>query len=260
MRVNGNVAPLEVLNTNSLQNAGMAGNSGNANFGDSAEYGDSASLAVSRQRVLNNTYALLGASLIPTALGAWLGVASSLGATMRVSPIITLIVFLVGAFGFMYAIERNKTSSVGVFLLLAFTFFMGVMLSQLLGMVLGFKNGSSLIMSAFGGTAVIFLGMASLGTMIKRELSGLGKFLSIGALLLFFASIVGAFFPMPMFQLTLMVLVIIIFSLYMLYDVNRIVTGGETNYISATLALYMSIYNVFQSLLMMLGIFGGDRE
>ena len=210
-------------------------------------------------KVLRQTYMLLAISMIPTVIGAWFGIASGLNQTMLASPGVSLIVFLVGAFGFMWAIEKNKESGLGVVLLLAFTFFMGIMLSRMVGMVLGMKGGANLVGLAFGGTSLIFFGMAALGTMIKRDLSGMGKFLTIGALIVFAASLIMFIFPMPALMLALVVMVLAIFSLFILYDVNRIVKGGETNYISATLALYMNVYNVFQALLALVGI-GGSRD
>ncbi len=212
-----------------------------------------------KNKVLRQTYMLLAISMIPTVIGAWFGVASGLFQTMLASPGVSLIVFLAGAFGFMFAIEKNKESGLGVVLLLAFTFFMGIMLSRMVGTVLGMKGGAQLVGMAFGGTGLIFFGMAAIGTMIKRDLSGLGKFLTIGALIVFAASLLMFIFPMPALMLALVVMVLAIFSLFILYDVNRIVNGGETNYISATLSLYMNVYNVFQALLALVGI-GGSKE
>ena len=209
-------------------------------------------------RVLRNTYMLLAASMIPTVIGAWFGVASGLSQTLLASPIVSLVVFMAGAFGFMYAIERNKDSGLGVGLLLGFTFFMGVMLSRMIGMVLGMSNGATLIGMSFGGTALIFFGMASLASVIKRDLSGMGKFLFIGAMILMVAMIIMVFFPIPALMLTLVVLMLVIFSLYMMYDINRVVRGGETNYVSATMAIYMDVYNVFSALLAILGITNRD--
>jgi modulator of FtsH protease len=221
-------------------------------------YAGSGALAVDRNRVLRNTYWLLALSLLPTVLGAWIGVSTGIATAM--TPGLSLIVFLVGAFGLIYAIERTKNSTTGVYMLLAFTFFMGVMLSRLLAFILGMKNGSTLVMTAFGGTAVVFFAMASLSTMIKRDLSGMGKFLLVGALIVFVAGIVNFFLQSSALMLTMLVLCLAVFSAFMLYDIKRVIDGGETNYVSATLAIYLDIYNVFQSLLMLLGIFGGDRE
>jgi modulator of FtsH protease len=221
-------------------------------------YAGSGALAVDRNRVLRNTYWLLAVSLLPTVLGAWIGVSTGIATAM--TPGISLIVFLVGAFGLIYAIEKTKNSTTGVYMLLAFTFFMGLMLARLLAFVLGMKNGSTLIMTAFGGTAVVFFAMASLSTVIKRDLSGMGKFLMVGALIVFVAGLVNFFLQSSALMLTMLVLCLAVFSAFMLYDIKRVIDGGETNYVSATLAIYLDIYNVFQSLLMLLGIFGGDRE
>jgi modulator of FtsH protease len=144
--------------------------------------------------------------------------------------------------------------------LLGFTFFMGLMLSRLIAMVLGFKNGSELIMTAFGGTAGVFFVMASLATVIKRDLSGMGKFLFVGAMVLMFGAIINVFVGSSTGMLVISVAAIGIFSAYMLYDLKQIMDGGETNYITATLALYLDLFNVFQSLLALLGIFGGERD
>ena len=218
----------------------------------------SGSLAADRNRVLRNTYWLLALSMVPTVLGAWIGV--STGITMALGAGMSAVVFLAGAFGFMFAIEKTKDSPTGVYVLLAFTFFMGLMLARMLSMILGFKNGSSLIMTAFGGTAVVFLGMATLASVIKRDLTSMGKFLFVGALILMVAGIVNIFMQSSAMMMTLSVLAIVIFSGFMLFDIKRVIDGGETNYISATLAIYLDIYNVFQSLLAILGIAGGERD
>ena len=214
--------------------------------------------AVDRNRVLRNTYWLLAVSLLPTVLGAWIGVAT--GLSYALSGGLGLILFLGGAFGFIYAIERTKDSAKGVYFLLAFTFFMGLMLSRLIAMVLGFKNGAELVMTAFGGTAGVFFCMASLATVIKRDLSGMGKWLMVGAIVLMVGSIINVFVGSSTGMLVISMLSIGIFSAFMLYDVKRVIDGGETNYISATLALYLNIINVFQSLLALLGVFGGERD
>ena len=211
-----------------------------------------------RQRVLRNTYWLLALSLLPTVLGAWLGVAT--GITRSLTGGLGLVVFMVGAFGFMFAIEKTKNSAAGVPVLLAFTFFMGLMLSRLIAMVLGFKNGSDLIMIAFGGTAGVFFAMASLATVIKRDLSSMGKWLFVGAMVLMVGAVINIFVGSSAGMMAISVAAIAIFSAYMLYDLKQIMDGGETNYISATLALYLDLFNVFQSLLALLGIFGGERD
>ncbi|WP_428507500.1 Bax inhibitor-1/YccA family protein [Roseateles sp.] len=230
----------------------------NASFNNvSTGLGDGA-LRQERNRVLRNTYWLLALSMVPTVLGAWLGVATGISKAM--SPMVGLIVFMAGAFGFMYAVEKTKNSAAGVPMLLAFTFFMGVMLSRLVGTVLGLANGAELIMTAFAGTGAIFLGMASLSTVIKRDLSSMGKFLFIGMILMLVAGIANIFLQSSALMITLSVLAIGIFSAFILYDLKRVQDGEETNYITATLGVYLSLYNVFQSLLALLGIFGGREE
>ena len=224
---------------------------------DTATWGRHGTLA-ERNRVLRNTYWLLALSLVPTVLGAWLGVAT--GITASLGGGLGLVVFLAGAFGFMFAIEKTKNSATGVPVLLGFTFFMGLMLSRMIAMVLGFKNGSELVMTAFAGTAGVFFVMASLASTIKRDLSGIGKWLFVGAIGLMIGGIVNVFVGSTAGMMVLSTLAIVIFSAYMLFDLKQIVDGGETNYISATLALYLDIFNVFQSLLALLGIMGGERE
>ena len=211
-----------------------------------------------RNRVLRNTYWLLALSMVPTVLGAWIGV--STGIAQLMTPGISLIVFMGGAFGFMYAIEKTKNSASGVPVLLAFTFFMGLMLSRMIGAVLGLSNGASLIMMAFAGTGAIFLGMATLSTVIKRDLSSMGKCLFIGMIMLLVAGIANIFIQSSALMITLSVLAIGIFSAFILHDLKRVRDGEETNYITATLGVYLSIYNVFQSLLAILGIAGGSSD
>ncbi len=212
-----------------------------------------------RNRVLRNTYWLLTLSLIPTVLGAWVGV--STGITKAVmGGWMGIIVFLGGAFAFMYAIQKTKNSAAGVPILLGFTFFMGLMLAGLIERTLGFKNGPSLIMTAFGGTAGVFFVMASLASVIKRDLSGMGKWLFVGAIVLMIGSVIGILVGSSAAMIAVSVAAIGIFSAYMLYDLKQIIDGGETNYISATLSLYLDIFNVFQSLLALLGIFGGEKD
>ena len=215
-------------------------------------------LSAKRNQVLRNTYALLALSMVPTVLGAWAGVAT--GFASALSPGIGLMLFMGGAFGFIFAIEKTKDSAVGVGVLLAFTFFMGLMLSRLVGSVLGMANGAELIMTAFAGTGAIFLGMASLSAVIQRDLSAMGKWLFIGALLVIVAGIANVFLQSGALMITLAVLTTGIFTAFILHDLKRVRDGHETNYITATLGVYLSLFNVFQALLMLLGIGGGREE
>ena len=218
----------------------------------------SGALADQRNRVLRNTYWLLALSMVPTVLGAFIGVQT--GLMRNLSPGMGAIVFLAGAFGFIFAIEKFKNSAAGVPILLAFTFFMGLMLARLLGSVLGLKNGGSLIMLAFGGTGAIFFGMATLSSVIKRDLGSMGKFLFIGMIMLLVAGIANFFIQSSALMITLSVIAIGIFSAFIVYDLKRVKDGLETNYITATLGVYLSVYNVFQSLLAIFGMTGGSSD
>lgn len=215
--------------------------------------------AASSNRVLRNTYWLLALSLVPTVLGAWIGVKTGFS-FFAGSPLMGFLLFMGITFGFFFAIEKFKNSGIGVALLLGFTFFMGLMLSRLIGAVLGFSNGASLVGFAFGGTAVVFFGMATLATTIKRDLSGMGKWLMVGMVGILVAAVANIWLQMPALMATISALAVVIFSALMLYDIKRVIDGGETNYVSATLAIYLSVYNVFQSLLSLLGLFGGERD
>lgn len=220
-------------------------------------YGSAA--AGDRQRVLRNTYALLALSMLPTVLGAWLGVVMGFS-FFAGSPFIGLMVFMGVAFGFFFAIEKFKNSGLGVVLLLGFTFFMGLMLSRMLGHVLGLSNGASLIATAFGGTALVFGGMATLASTMKRDVSSLGKWLFVGLMVMIVAAVANIWLQMPALYLALSAMGVVIFSAFILYDLKRVQDGEETNYISATLGVYLSLYNVFQSLLALLGVVGGRDE
>ena len=221
-------------------------------------YSSSTLTANERNKVLKNTYKLLSLTLIPSVLGAWLGVATGLGQAL--SGGIGILLFLVGAFGFIYAIEKNKNTAKGIPILLGFTFFMGLMMSRMLGHILGLSNGTNLIITAFGGTALIFFVMSTLASVIKRDISGMGQWLFVGVIALMVGSIINIFLGSGIVMMIISTLSLIIFSAYMLYDVKNIVDGGEENYISATLTLYLNLINIFQSLLALLGIVGGDRD
>ncbi|MEH3085781.1 MAG: Bax inhibitor-1 family protein [Xylophilus ampelinus] len=210
------------------------------------------------QRVMRNTFWLLALSMLPTVLGAWVGV--STGITQSLTGFFGLVVFMAGAFGFIFAIEKTKNSAAGVPVLLGFTFFMGLMLSRLIAMVLGFSNGAVLIMMAFGGTAGVFFAMATLASVVKRRLDGLGQWLTVGALVLMAGAVINVFVGSSTGMVVIATAAIAIFSGFLLFDLKRIIDGGETNYISATLSLYLSAFNVFQSLLALFGIFGGQRD
>ena len=216
-------------------------------------------LALQQNRVLRNTYMLLALSMVPTVLGALVGVQLNFS-FMAGSPFISFILFLGIAWGFMWGIEKNKDSALGVALLLGFTFFMGLMLSRILQVALGFSNGTSMIAMAAGGTGAIFFTMATVATVSKRDFSNMGKFLFVGMIVVLLAAVANIFFQIPALSLAISAAAVMIFSAYILYDISRIVQGGETNYVSATLSVYLDLYNVFVSLLNLIMAFTGNRD
>ena len=222
-------------------------------------FGGYASLAVDRQRVLRNTYLLLALSLIPTVIGAAIGTNIDMS-FMRTNPIVSFIAMLAFFYGGIWLIERNRDSSMGVVYLLAFTFFMGLLLGPLLAKVVGLRNGSQLVMLAAGGTAAVFFGMSALASSTKRDFSKLSGFLTVGAIVIMLAVVANLFFQSPLLHIVLLAGFVVLSSVMILWQINEIVRGGETNYISATLSLYISIYNLFSSLLQLLGIVGADRD
>ena len=232
-------------------------NSGSYAFGNSA--GAGLDLATQRHRVLRNTYWLLAVALIPMAIGALIGVQLSFS-FLRTNPIMGIIGMMVVLYGLMFAVSANRNSSVGVVLLLLFTGVLGVFMGPLLQMALTLKNGGTLIAYAAGGTAAVFFSMAAIGTGTKRDLSGVGKFLTIGAIVLMVAVVANIFLQLPVLSLVISSLFILFSSLVIMWELNNIVTGGETNYISATLTLVVQIYNIFTSLLHLLISLGGNRD
>jgi modulator of FtsH protease len=218
--------------------------------------GSAGALSAERNKVLRNTYWLLALCLLPTVLGAWIGV--STGITRNIGGIVGMVLFIGGMMAFQFAIYRFRNSGMGVAILMAFTFFMGLMLSRLLGVVLGMGNGTTLVMAAFASTAGVFFTMATLATVIKRDLSGMGRWLFAGMIAILIAAVINIFIGSSAMMLALTALSTLVFSLYMLYDVKNIVDGGETNYIVAATQLFIDIFAVFQNLLALFGIMGGD--
>ncbi|WP_022653250.1 Bax inhibitor-1 family protein [Aquaspirillum serpens] len=213
-------------------------------------------LSASQNRVLRNTYLLLAISLIPTMAGAMFGVNLNFS-FMKSSPIVSTIAMLAVIYGLMFAVERNRNSSLGVGLLLAFTFVMGVLLGPILQLALGMANGGQLIAVAAGGTAAVFFVMAAIATTVKKQLNFLGNFLSIGAVVLMVAVVANLFLQIPALHLTLCAAFVLFSSMLILFQVSEIVHGGETNYVSATLTLFVAVYNLFTSLLQLLMAFTG---
>jgi modulator of FtsH protease len=223
------------------------------NMQNTYEFG--ANSALVRHKVLRNTYALLALTMIPTVLGAFIGVQMN----FQIGGILGLVAVLAMVYGFPMVIDKYSDSGMGVALLLGFTFFMGFLLAPLLTRTLGFTNGGSLIMMAFGGTASILAVMAGVATVSKRDFSGMGKWLGIAMLLAILASIANIFLGMSLLSIVISVVVIGISSAFILYEVQQVVNGGETNYIRAAMSLYFSVFNIFTSLLSLLGL-GGDRD
>ena len=216
-------------------------------------------LTLQQSRVLRNTYWLLAVTLIPTAIGAVIGANLNL-AFLRSSPIISFVVILAVFYGWIFAIEKNRNSGLGVALLLGFTLFLGLLLGPLLQSVLGFRNGAQLVMLAAGGTAAVFFGLSAVASSTQRDFSGLTNFLLVGVIVVMLAVVANVFFASPIVHLAIVSAFVLLSSMIILWQINSIVRGGETNYVSATLTLYVAAYNLFTSLLQLLGIFGGDRD
>jgi modulator of FtsH protease len=209
-----------------------------------------------RHRVLRNTYWLLALTMIPTVFGAVAGVMLQIPVPRG---IFGFVIFLALIYGFMFSIEKTKDSAAGIGVMMAFTFLFGIWLTPLLTRTLGFTNGMALIMLAFGGTAAILATMATIATVSKRDFSMLGQWLAAGCLALIVAMAAAILFNLTMLAIVVSFLAVGIFSAYILYDVQNIVNGGETNYIRAASMLYIDVFGIFSNLLALLGL-GGSRD
>ena len=229
-------------------------------FGRTANYGaaDVTVASPQGQKVLRNTYMLLAATMIPTVIGAFVGM--EFAGVMTASPIITFFVMLGAVIGLQFAIAANRNSGLGVALLLLMTGLLGAFLGPLLNYTLSMRNGVQLVGYAAVGTGVIFFAMGAVAATIKRDLGGLGKFLFVGMIALLVAMIANMFLQIPALALVISTLVIVVFSLFLLHDVSRIVNGGETNYIMATTGVYMSVFNIFANLLQLLMALTGEKD
>ena len=216
-------------------------------------------LAVGTNKVLRNTYLMLGLTMIPTVIGAAIGTSMNFS-FMAQHPIMGVIGMLAVMFGLFWGISANRNSGLGVALLLVLTFFMGLMLGPILQVALHLKNGAQVVGMAAGGTGVIFFGLAGVATVTKKDFSFLGNFLFVGLILLMIASLANLFFQVPAMALAISAIAVLIFSGYILFDVSQIVHGGETNYVMATLALYLDIYHLFVNLLQLLMALTGERD
>ena len=215
-------------------------------------------ISAGSQKVLRNTYLLLALTMVPTIAGAYLGMATA--SVLIQNPIISTFIMLAAVIGLQFAIVANRNSMLGVAFLLLMTGLLGWVLGAMLNYTLALRNGAQLIGYAAGGTAVVFLVMGAIATTTKRDFSFMGKFLFVGMIALLIAMIANMFLQIPALALTISTLVIVVFSLFLLHDLSRIVTGGETNYIMATTGVYLSLFNIFANLLQILGIFGGSRD
>src|SRR5512141_685258 len=214
-------------------------------------------LAVEQNKVLRNTYMMLGLTMIPTVIGAFVGMSINFS-FMAEHPIIFSLLMFGVMMGLLFTVGALRNSVWGIVALLGFTFVAGVFLGPILQVALHFKNGAQLVGMAAGGTSIIFFSLATIATTTKKDFSFMGKFLFIGLILLVVASLANMFFQIPALALTISAIAVMIFSAYILYDVSQIVHGGETNYMMATLSLYMDIYNLFINLLNLLMAFSGD--
>ena len=216
-------------------------------------------LAVEQNKVLRNTYMMLGLTMIPTVIGAFVGTSINFSFMAQHPIIFSLLMFGV-MMGLLFTVTALRNSVWGIVALLGFTFVAGVFLGPILQVALHFKNGAQLVGMAAGGTGIIFLSLATLATVTKKDYSFMGKFLFIGLIMLVVASFANMFFQVPALALTISAIAVMIFSAYILFDVSRIVHGGETNYVMATLSLYLDIYNLFINLLQLLMAFSGERD
>ena len=217
------------------------------------------SLSTEQNKVLRNTYLMLALTMIPTIIGAFVGTSISFG-FLAASPILGSLLMFGAMMGMLFAVAALRNSVWGIAALLGFTFVAGVFLGPILQVALHLKNGAQLIAMAAGGTGLIFFSLATIATVTKKDFSFMGKFLFIGLILLIVASLANLFFQIPAMSLTISAIAVLIFSAYILFDVSRIVHGGETNYVMATLGIYMSIYNLFINLLSLLMAFSGQRD
>lgn len=208
-------------------------------------------VAADTNKVLRNTYLLLSMTLLFSAVTA------GISTLLNLSPTVGLVLMLV-SFGLLFWVNKAADSPMGLVAIFVFTGCMGAALGPILNFYLAFARGPALILEALGGTALIFLSLSGYVLTTKKDFSFMRGFLMTGLVVMLVAVLVGIFVQMPVFQLALSALIILLMSGLILFDTSRIIHGGETNYIRATVQLYLNIYNIFTSLLRLLGAFGGD--
>lgn len=204
-------------------------------------------------KVIRNTYILLSMTLLFSALTAGLSVAFNL-------PHPGMLITLVGYFGLLFLTTKFRDSGLGLLFVFALTGFMGLTLGPIISMYLHLPNGGQLVMTALGATGVIFLGLSGYALTSRKDFSFMGAFLMVGILVAFLAGLAAAFFSMPGLSLAVAAMFVLLMSGLILYQTSQLIHGGETNYIMATVTLYVSIYNLFLSLLQLLGAFGGGDD
>ena len=219
-----------------------------------------ATLPIAQNTVLRNTYWLLALSMLPTIAGAFVGMQFTFAAVFRSAPVMAPLLMFAAMLGSLFVVTRLRNSGWGIVALFGFTFIAGVFLTPILTVAAGFRNGGQLVGLAGAMTAAIFFAMAAIATVTKKDVSFMGKFLFIGLILLIVASLANIFFQIPALSLTISAIAVLIFSLYLLHDISNIVRGGETNYVVATLNVFLSLYNIFISLLNLLLAFSGQRD
>ncbi len=216
-------------------------------------------LALEQNKVLRNTYMMLAITMVPTVIGAFIGLATNFSFLAQ-NPIMGSLLMFGAMIGMLFAVSALRNSVWGIVALLGFTFVAGWFLGPILQVALNLKNGAQLVGMAAGGTGLIFFSLATFATVTKKDFSFMGKFLFIGLILLIVASLANLFFQVPAISLTISAIAVLLFSAYILFDISRIVNGGETNYVMATMGLYLSIYNIFVHLLSLLMAFSGERD
>ena len=216
-------------------------------------------ITTEQNKVLRNTYMMLALTMIPTIIGAFVGLSINFS-FMAEHPIMGALLMFGAMMGMLFAVTALRNSVWGIAALLGFTFLAGVFLGPILQVALHLKNGAQLIGMAAGGTGIIFFSLATIATVTKKDFSFMGKFLFIGLILLVVASLANMFFQIPAMSLTISAIAVLLFSAYILFDISRIVHGGETNYVMATLSLFLNIYNIFINLLSLLMAFSGERD
>ena len=219
----------------------------------------SVAVGAEQNKVLRNTYMMLALTMIPTIIGAFVGLSVSFS-FMALHPIMAPLLMFGVMMGMLFGVTALRNSVWGIVMLLGFTFVAGLFLGPILQHALHLRNGAQLVGMAAGGTGLIFFSLATIATVTKKDFSFMGKFLFIGVILLLVASVANIFFAIPALSLTISAIAVLIFSAYILFDISQIIHGGETNYVMATVTLYLDIYNIFVNLLSLLMAFAGERD